>query len=283
MRISTLLSAALGAALLGAVGVAGVRADDPAPKGDLARLQGQWTATFGPQKIVVVVTIKGTAATMTFTLPDGRTRESKGEIKIDENAKPNKTIDWVNFTTRSGEPAPPNLGIYKLSGDAVTICNGGPGNERPTVFKDGEGGRPQLFDLYRKTASAAAGAETTSAAGDLAKLQGRWTAKIGPDQQGTFSLTIQGNSVAVTIRMPEGQSRDSKGEIKIDENAKPNKTLDWVNFTTRSGEPAPPSLAIYKLDGGTLTICSGGPGNDRPTEFKTGENNRPRLLVLTRE
>jgi uncharacterized protein (TIGR03067 family) len=277
--MNTLLSATLWAALLGAVGVAGVRADEPAPKGDLATLQGQWTATFGPQNIVVVVTIKGTAATLTFTLPDGQSRESKGAIRVDENAKPIKTLDWVNFTTRSGEPAPPNLGIYKLSGDSVTICSGGPGNDRPTEFKAGEGGRPQLFVLSRKTA----GAEATTAAGDLAKMQGHWTAKVGANQQGTVSLTIKGTSVVVTMPTREGTPRERKGEIKVDETAQPNKTLDWVNFTTRSGEPAPPSLGIYKLDGNTLTICSGGPGNDRPTEFKAGENNRPTLLVLTRE
>ena len=150
MRINTLLSATLGAALFGAVGVAGVRADEPNLKGDLGKLQGQWTATFGPQKIVVVVTIKGTAATLTFTLPDGQSRESKGEIKVDENARPNKTLDWVNFTTRSGEPAPPSLAIYKLDGGTLTICSGGPGNERPTEFKAGENNRPRLLVLTRE-------------------------------------------------------------------------------------------------------------------------------------
>jgi uncharacterized protein (TIGR03067 family) len=281
--MSTLLSAPLLAALFSAAGVAGVRADEPDLKGDLAKLQGQWTATFGPQHIVVVVTIKGTAATMSFTRPDGQARESKGEIKIDEKARPNKTLDWVNFTTRSGEPAPPILGIYNLSGDSVTICNGGPGNERPTEFKAGEGGQPQLFVLTRKTAATGAAAEATSATGDLARMQGHWTAKVGANQQRTLSLTIKGTSIALTVPTRDGPQREIKGEIKIDESAQPNKTLDWVNMTRADGETAQPSLAIYKLEGRTLTICSGGPGRDRPTEFKAGERNRPSLLVLNRE
>jgi uncharacterized protein (TIGR03067 family) len=281
MRMSTLLCAALCAATVGTVGGAGARADEPVATGDLARLQGQWTATFGPQNTVVVVTIKGTYATLTFTRADGQSGESKGNLKIDENSKPHKTVDWVNFTSQTGEKAPPNLGIYKLSGDSITICNGGPGNERPTEFKAGEGGRTQLFVLTRKTAASAGTAEAL--AGDLGKIQGRWTAKVGPNQQNSLTLTIKGTSVALSITTAEGQLRDLKGEIKIDENAKPHKTLDWVNFTTQSGATGPPNLAIYKLSGDTLTICSGGPGRDRPAEFMAGENNRPSLTVLFRD
>jgi len=280
MRMRTLLSAALCAATLSAVGVAGARADEPALAGDLAKLQGQWTATFGPQKIVVVLTIKGNGVVLAFTRPDGQPIESKGEIKIDESAKPEKTLDWVNFTTRTGDTAPANLGIYKLNGDAITICNGGPGNERPTEFKAGEGGQPpQLFVLNRKTAAT----EAATTGGDLAKMQGRWTAKVGPNKNATLTITIKGTSIHFVIPTAEGTPREPKGEIKIDENAKPQKTVDWVNLTGASGQAAPPILGIYKFEGDTLTICSGGVGGDRPTEFKAGEGNKPSLIVLSRD
>ena len=283
MRIRTLLSAALCAASIGALGLAGVRAAEPALTGDIAKLQGQWTATFGPQNIVVVLTIKGTGALLAFSSAGGQSGESKGELKIDENAKPQKTLDWVKFSAKTGDTAPTNLGIYKLDGDSITICNGGPGNERPTEFKAGEGGKPQLFVLTRKTAGAEAASAAATAGGDLAKLQGRWTAKVGPNKNATVALTIKGTSVQLSIPTAEGQPREVKGELKVDETAKPQKTLDWVNFTGPNGQAAPPRFAIYKLSGDTLTICSGGNGEARPTEFKAGDGNMPGQMVLNRE
>ena len=279
MRMRILLSAALCAATISAVGVAGARADEPALAGDLAKLQGQWTATFGPQNnIVVVLTIKGNSAVLAFTR-DGQSIESKGEIKIDEKAKPHKTLDWIHFTTPTGDTAPANLGIYKLSGDSITVCNGGPGNERPTEFKAGDGGQPQLFVLNRKTAAT----EAASKGGDLAKMQGRWTAKVGPNKNATLTITIKGKSIQFVIPTADGTPREPKGEIKIDETAKPQKTVDWLNLTGPSGQAAPPILGIYKFEGDSLIICSGGVGGDRPTEFKAGEGNKPNLIVLSRD
>jgi uncharacterized protein (TIGR03067 family) len=279
MRTHTVLPAALWAATIVALPAAAA-ADEPAPAGDLAKLQGQWTAMFGPQKdIPLVVTIRGSGVTISITRPDAPTRESKGEIKIDEAAKPYKTIDWINFKGPEGNAAPANRGIYTLNGDSITVCNGGPGNPRPTEFKAGDGGPPQLLVLNRKGGPAAAAGDL---AGDQAKIQGRWGAKVGAQKNISIVLTIQGTGATLTMSGPNGQ-RDSKGEIKIDETARPNKTFDWVNFTTPAGETVPTNKGIYKLEGDTLTICSGGIGGDRPTEFKAGEANKPSLIVLTRE
>jgi uncharacterized protein (TIGR03067 family) len=268
-------------AAFSAGGVTGsARAEEPAVTGDLARLQGQWTAMFGREKnIPMVVTVKGATVTLSITRPDAPPYESKGEIKLDETARPQKTIDWTGFIGRDGTEAPPNLGIYLLNGDAFTVCNGGPGRARPTEFKASEGGPQQLITLHRKLAATGASEPT----GDLAKLQGRWSGKRGREQNSTVIVTITGTSAAFSITTARGQQRESRGEIKIDETARPHKTLDWVNFTTRSGEKALPNLAIYRFDGDTLTICSGGAGNDRPGEFKAGEGGRPSLIELKRE
>lgn len=124
-------------------------ADDPPPEGDLARLQGTWKTTVGPDNdIPVVLQIKGKAVSVVFTNQQGDKVEIKGEIKLDEKASP-RTCDWVNFTRPDGTDAPTNLGIYKIDGDTVTVCNGGPNNPRPTEFKDGENGPPNLMVLQR--------------------------------------------------------------------------------------------------------------------------------------
>jgi uncharacterized protein (TIGR03067 family) len=63
---------------------------------------------------------------------NGQEYEITGEIKLDEDAKPYKTIDWVEFVRPNGQEALDNLGLYEYNGETLRICNGGPGNERPT-------------------------------------------------------------------------------------------------------------------------------------------------------
>jgi uncharacterized protein (TIGR03067 family) len=116
-------------------------AADDAPQGDLGKLQGKWTAMAGPNKDVpLTLEIKGNQATAIFTTPEGEKRTLKGEIRLDEKAKP-KTLDWVKFKTSDGDELPDNLAIYELDGDSFKVCNGGRDNPRPTEFKEsGEAG-----------------------------------------------------------------------------------------------------------------------------------------------
>jgi uncharacterized protein (TIGR03067 family) len=123
-------------------------ADDPT-KGDLAKVQGKWKGMVGREKnIPLVIEVKGNAATLTATRPEGDDFVLNGEVKLDDQAKPKKW-DWMKFTGPGGQEAPDNLGIYELEGDTLKICNGGPGNERPTEFKAGENGPPNLLTLTR--------------------------------------------------------------------------------------------------------------------------------------
>jgi len=119
--------------------------------------------------------------------------------------------------------------------------------------------------------------------GDLAKLQGKWTAQVGPEKQVKITLTIKDQNVVLSFPTPEGDERELKGEIRIDEKAKPHKTIDWVKFVRPDGQDAQENHSIYELDGDSFKLCSGGPGNERPTEFKAGEGGPPNLIVLTRE
>ena len=42
------------------------------------------------------------------------------------------------------------FGIYVFEGDAITVCVGGGGEERPKEFKRGEDGTPHLLKFTKK-------------------------------------------------------------------------------------------------------------------------------------
>ncbi len=136
--------------VLAATAAAVALADEPALKGDLARFQGTWSARVGPKKdIPIALTFKGAEATLVITARNGMQYRSKGEIKVDDAARP-RAIDFIKFTRPNGDAAPENLGIYEIDGDALKLCTGGLGNARPAEFKAGEGGPPNLLVLTRE-------------------------------------------------------------------------------------------------------------------------------------
>jgi len=71
----------------------------------------------------------------------GQKKEGKATFTLDETAEP-KYIDF----TMEGNKA---LGIYKLSGDLLTICMAEVGKPRPTAFKTTKGGNCELSVLQR--------------------------------------------------------------------------------------------------------------------------------------
>ena len=95
------------------------------------------------------------------------------------------------------------------------------------------------------------------------------------------SLSALGTRSA-TFTTPEGEKRTIKGELKIDDKARP-KTIDWVKFKAPDGEDLPDNLAIYELDGDTFKVCNGGPNNPRPTELKAGDEGPPNLMIFKRQ
>ncbi len=117
--------------------------------------------------------------------------------------------------------------------------------------------------------------------GDLALLQGTWTCKIGPDRSLDATLTLKGTAAEMVINRPGDDDFKIKGELKLDEKASP-KTIDWVKFVMSSGDDLPDSKAIYKFEGDSWIVCSGGPGGDRPAAFKDSEDGPPMLSTWTR-
>jgi uncharacterized protein (TIGR03067 family) len=108
--------------------------------------------------------------------------------------------------------------------------------------------------------------------GDLAKIQGTWTTKAGPDHDIAVTLTIEGHRATVRLALPGGDTFQARGEVRINETVTP-KAWDWVKFAGLDGQELPEIPAIYELDGDMLTVCNGGPANDRPTKFQAGESS----------
>ena len=246
------------------------------PKGDLARLQGTWTAKVGPNKdIPITLSIKDSVIELAGSRPNGGDFKLKGEIKLDEKASP-KTLDWVKFTGPQGNELPENPGIYKLDGDSWTICAGGPGNDRPTKFEAGEGGPPNLTTWARvKT-------DEKPIPGDLGKFQGSWAAKAGENEELAILMTVKGNAVTARLDRGDGNVIEMKGEMRVNELANP-KTIDFFHFTGGDGEDAKDNLGIYAFDGEKIKVRVGGAGNERPTEFKPDEAGSHNLLVFSKK
>lgn len=294
------LGFSLGAALALIV-IGPARADDK-PKGDLAKLQGKWVARPVPGKdLSTNLLIEGSNCTATYTSSNGGGGVAmSGKIKVDETAKPHKTIDFTGFKQPNGEDMEPNRGIYQIQADGtVKLCTGGPGRDRPTEFKSAEGG-PELTTLAREGAAAptpttettAPAAEkdapapaTEEAKGDLTRFQGDWTTRV--DSGGDtvdVSVNFKGSAVTIHFVTPEGEDRTMKGEAAIDETAKPHRAITFKKFTRADGTEAPENQGIYAFEGDDLAkLCTGGPGNARPTEFKGGEGGQPQLIELKRK
>ncbi len=114
-------------------------ADDKPIKGDLARLQGTWTARLDPFESTMI--IRGHTFWFDNVAADGSRIGLIGTIEVNERARPHKTMDKLHITRYSGagggpEGPDPVLGIYEfLDEDTIRINNGF--RARPAGFDEG--------------------------------------------------------------------------------------------------------------------------------------------------
>jgi uncharacterized protein (TIGR03067 family) len=129
---------------------------------------------------------------------------------------------------------------------------------------------------------AARAGETTPGDGDLARMQGRWTARAGARREVRVVLDIKGCKATATIKTPHGAKLLFTGEVKLDETTSPRR-LDWIKFTGADQQEFPPLLGIYTLKGDRFTVCNGGLNKSRPSDFKPGDGILAEVVVFERE
>jgi uncharacterized protein (TIGR03067 family) len=111
--------------------------------------------------------------------------------------------------------------------------------------------------------------------GDLANLQGRWTGVSGRDKDVTVEYVIEGDSFKLRFKSPHGEEGGMDGKVKLDETAKPHKSVDWVDQKTLKGRAFPDLRGIYDFeDADTVKVCDSGVGAARPKEFFDSTESR---------
>lgn len=97
--------------------------------------------------------------------------------------------------------------------------------------------------------------------GDLKTMQGTWVSK---DENGESTWVFKENHVS--LKTP---TRAYEMTVKLDAEAKPEKSVDFKVLDDSPNAKGADGKAIYKFDGGTLSICLGIGENGRPKEFKS--------------
>lgn len=124
---------------------------EPAPTGDLARIQGTWKAASAHGLVDLVLTVRGTTARLEARGADGQPVVVTSRLALGETSTP-RTWTTTARTQADGGRAPDVEALYELAGDVLRICSNGPGKPRPVEFRAGVDGPPIItrFDRVKE-------------------------------------------------------------------------------------------------------------------------------------
>lgn len=120
-------------------------------------------------------------------------------------------------------------------------------------------------------ATIAAVAEDNPLKGDLAKLQGKWTAtvEIGPGNKHCFLFQFEGNTLRIRATTSNRQESERTVKFKIDESGTPHKAMDWITRIDVNGVERSDVPAIYAFENDDiLKICQPVVLSERPERPK---------------
>jgi len=117
---------------------------------------------------------------------------------------------------------------------------------------------------------------------DLRKMQGDWVLAEG-EQRGNPIPADDLKSMHFHVSGDRYEFKQAgqteKGSLSVD----PSRTPKALDIHIAEGDQAGKlQLGIYQFDGGRLKICVSQPGEDRPKEFKTKENQDDAVLIFER-
>jgi RNA polymerase sigma factor (sigma-70 family) len=159
---------------------------------------------------------------------------------------------------------------------------------------DAPDARPQFEPLtctFVVPPAAAVGGGGAKAPADADLLQGRWAAvTVEADGKAMPQADLKRRGIVLSFGGGDFtlQEADAEhfphGTFRIDPTARPKAMdFDQQRLFGPAGGKADTSLAIYKLEGDTLTVCQAAPGGKRPTEFRAAAGSGRQLTVFQRQ
>lgn len=112
----------------------------------------------------------------------------------------------------------------------------------------------------------------TPAKSDSATLQGKWEGEEIGNNPGPCYLTVSGKDLEFRAADP---NEWYKGTFTLKEDANPRQVVLVVTGCSADQYVGKTALAIYRIEGGTLTISGNEPGNpEAPAAFDSPDSRR---------